>query len=195
MLEGASVSALVVGGGDVGIRKARALLDAGATVRIVAPDVAADGLTDAPERLSIERRTYASDDIGDATLVIAATSSREVNARVARDARTRGRLVNVADAPEEGTFSTPAVHRTGDLVIAVTAGGVPAVAARVRDAIAGRFSERYAEALARLAAYRSSLLGAGERERWRSLSDDVIDADFCDVVEQGRLVERLAPWR
>ena len=195
MLDGASIVALVVGGGTVAWRKARGLLDAGATVRMVAPDIAEAGSAQGNERLTIERRAYTSDDIGNATLVIVATSSREVNARVARDARRAGRLVNVVDAPDEGNLTTPAVHRTGDLVIAVTAGRVPAVAARVRDAIAARFSERYADALARLSAVRASMLRAGERDRWRALSEHLIAADFCESVEQGRLPERLAQWR
>ena len=180
---------------SVALRKARALLDAGATVRVVAPQVADDFDTLDGSRLRVARRRYAAGDIGDAMLVIAATSSRDVNAQVARDARERGRLVNVADAPDEGNCTTPAVHRSGDLVIAVTAGGVPAVAARVRDAIARRFSGSYAEAVAQLSSARTALLASGQRERWAQLSSDAIGADFCESVEAGTFSRRLVPWR
>ena len=195
MVEGASLRALVVGGGPVGVRKARGLLDAGATVRLIAPDIDPAVAELDPARLTVEQRTFHADDIGDATLVIAATSSRQVNSDVAREARNRGRLVNVVDAPAEGNCTTPAVHRAGDLVIAVTAGGVPAVAARVRDAIAARYSARFADAVVALSELRSELIGTGRRERWSALSASVVDADFCETVERGTLGERLAQWR
>lgn len=195
MLDGTVLRALVVGGGAVALRKTRALLTAGASVRIIAPaiDGAFAALDDA--RLTIERREYAPSDIGDALLVIAATSSRTVNARVARDARAHGRLVNVADLPEEGTCVTPAVHRTGDLVIAVSSGRVPTIAARIRDCLAARYAAPYAAAVAELSALRSRMLGAGDRERWRRVVDTVLDPEFCEVVERGELAARLDPWR
>lgn len=195
MLDGASVRALVVGGGSVAARKARALLEAGASVRLVAPEVHPALAELDAARLTVEQRPFRPDDIGDATLVIAATSSREVNSEVAREARNRGRLVNVVDAPSEGNCTTPAVHRAGDLVIAVTAGGVPAVAARVRDAIAAHYSARFAEAVLELSELRSELIATGRRERWSDVSASVVGADFCETVERGTLGERLAPWR
>ena len=195
MLDGAQLDALVVGAGDVALRKTRALLDAGATVRVVAPEVADAFDILEGSHVRIARRPYDADDIGDAMLVVAATSSRAVNAQVTRDARARGRLVNVADAPDEGNCTTAAVHRAGELVIAVTAGGVPAIAARVRDAIARRFAGRYADAVAQLSTVRSALLASGQRDRWAQLSTDAIGADFCDVVDAGMLSDRLKPWR
>jgi siroheme synthase-like protein len=195
MLDGAAVRALIVGGGRVAARKARALLAAGATVRVVAPSVD-DELTEAESaRLVITRREYASRDIGDALLVIAATGSRTVNARVARDARARGRLVNVADAPREGTCIVPATHRAGDLVVSVAAGGVPTIATRVRDCIAARYAEPYAQAIAELGALRRRYLGTGDRARWQTVVDTVIDDGFCESVDRGELAARLEPWR
>ena len=188
------IRALIVGGGEVAVRKARALLDSGAGVRVVAPNVSAS-MRALGGALAIVERAYAADDIGDASLVIAATSLRDVNARVARDARVLGRLVNVVDAPAEGNCVTAATHRAGDLVIAVSAGGVPKVAARVRDHIALRYSSEYADAVEALGALRADLLAAGQRERWTQLAEDVIGADFCDVVERGELAERVDAWR
>ena len=82
-------------------------------------------------------------------MVVAATNVRAVNARVAADALACGRLINVADRPEDGNCVTVAAHHAGALVIAVSAGGVPPVASRIRDAVAERFDARYAEAAAR----------------------------------------------
>lgn len=196
MLDGAQLRALVVGGGAVALRKTRGLRAAGARVRVVAPalDEALLALAADDEMVSATRRAYAAGDIGDAALVVAATDDRVVNARVAADARAAGRLVNVADAPAEGNCWTAAVHRAGDLVVAVTAGGAPAVAARVRDAIAARFDARYAAAAARLAGLRARLLADGREAEWRAESERVVGDDFCAAVESGTFDERVARW-
>ncbi|HEX6630586.1 MAG TPA: NAD(P)-dependent oxidoreductase, partial [Gemmatimonadaceae bacterium] len=137
MLHGEAIDALVVGAGSVGARRAAALLDAGAAVHVVAPEVDAGlgPMAHEQPRLRVSARAFEERDLDGATLVIAATADRAVNARVAALARARRLPVNVADAPGEGTFSAAAVHRAGELVVAVGAGGVPTAAARVRDAI------------------------------------------------------------
>lgn len=197
VLDGEAIVALVVGGGRVAERKARALLAAGARVRVVAPAVSDSlrELTRATTRCSIIERAYECGDIADATLVFAATDQREVNARVGGDARLAGVLVNVADDGSLGDFVTPASHESGGLLIAVTAGGVPAAAARIRDAVGERFDERYAAALAQLGRLRSALLESGDREGWRRAAAALVDNEFCARVESGAFDEELARWR
>jgi siroheme synthase-like protein len=196
LVEGAGLSVLVVGGGPVAARKAGAFARAGAAVRVIArassPQMRA--LADAGS-VALDERDYASTDVGDAVLVVAATEDRTVNARVAEDARAAGRLVNVADAPATGSFATMATHHAGHLAIGVSAGGVPGAAARIRDAIAVRFDDRYARALAGLAALRRALLDRGEGDAWRALSDAAFDDAFCDAVEQGTIDARVGAWR
>jgi siroheme synthase-like protein len=172
----------------VGTRKALALLEAGATVRVISPVVSAllTELESTTDRLSIHTSEYSgSDDIADADVVIAATHVAELNARVAADARTLHRIVLVASSPDEGTFTSMAVHRTGPLAIGVSAGNVPAAAARIRDAIAERFDERYGSAVALCSEMRSSTLAGGGRDEWARTSDALIGADFCRRVESG----------
>jgi len=196
LVEGSALTVLVVGGGPVAVRKATAFADAGARVRVVAREPSAEMRELAHGgRVALEERTYAHDQLDDAMLVIAATNERSVNAAIAADARAARRLVNVADAPDAGSFATMATHRAGPLVIGVSAGGVPGAAVRVRDALAARFDQRYAGALSELGSLRHSLLARGQSARWRSLSSEVIDARFCDTVEDGALDERVASWR
>ncbi len=194
-LNGEHVRALVVGGGAVGTRKALAFLEAGAHVRVVAPEVSAQlaGAKGA-SRLVVTLASYAPDLLADSTVVVAATNSRAVNSRVAADARGRGKLVNVADSPDEGDFQSMAVHRSGDLVIAVSTGGVPAAASRIRDAIAARFDSRYDRALTALRALRQRLLGA-QNGSWERASTTLVGPDFCEAVENGLLSEKVAAWR
>lgn len=196
LLEGTGLRVLVVGGGTVASRKAAVLLEAGARVRVVAPALSLPMRVIANAgRVELIERPYAPGDIGDAQLVVAATDDREVNAAVTEDARAANRLVNVADAPAQGNFATMATHRSGALVIGVSAGGVPRAAVRIRDAIAARFDSRYARALADLMALRRALIDRGEGAAWRARSASVLDAGFCDLVERGDLGERVAEWR
>ena len=193
-LHGENVTALVVGGGDVATRKALAMAGAGVQVRVVAEQPSAELENASRERrVSIQREAYGSHHLGGETLVVAATNSRAVNARVATDARKLGKLVNVADAPDEGNFHTMAIHRSGDVTIAVSAGGVPAAASRIRDAIAARFDERYERAVSALRGLRSTMLRQGG-ERWREVSATLVGEDFCASVENGSFAERIARW-
>ena len=197
LLEGRSINALVVGGGRVALRKVRDVIAAGGRVRVVAPSLVDDliALQQQTTRLTIVRRQFRDGDIGDATLVIAATDDRSVNARVAKIAREQQRLVNVTDVPVEGTFTGMATHRAGDVVIGVSAGGVPRAAARIRDAIAERFDERYAEAIAAVRAVRRRLIDAGESSRWKGAMGGLLDDAFCARVESGTFAKEADAWR
>ena len=195
MLDGAQLRALVVGGGRVATRKARALAESGAHVRVVAPAISPEMRALAGPRIELLEREYAAEDVGDAMLVVAATDAREVNARVAADARALGRLVNVADAPDDGNCTTAAVHRAGEIVVAVTAGGVPAMAASVRDLVAARIDARYAAAADALAALRARILRERGSDAWRAALDDLLAGDFATTVESGALARRAAEWR
>jgi siroheme synthase-like protein len=197
MLEGAALSAVIIGGGSVAARKATSLAAAGARVHIVAPRMSPDLETLAATNPAVHltRERYSSSHIGDALLVIAATDDPAANSRVAADARARGRLVNVASAPDEGNCITPAVHRAGDVVVAVSAGGVPKAAVRIRDAIALTVDERYADAVRELSTLRRILLDDGKREQWSTAAAVLLSDDFCASVESGRFAERAAEWR
>lgn len=139
---------VVVGGGPVGLRKARSLRQAEASVRLVAPEIDADAdLAD----VEVVRRPYSEDLLAGAFLVFACTDDRDLNARIARDARRIGALVNVADTPEECDFYLPAAVHDKDVVIAIgTGGAAPAVSAWLKERIAGELPQdvgRFAAAL------------------------------------------------
>ncbi|ABL00972.1 precorrin-2 dehydrogenase/sirohydrochlorin ferrochelatase family protein [Pelobacter propionicus] len=156
-------TALVVGGGTVALRKVGTLLAAGARVQVVAPALA-EGLETLRQlgAISVRSASYAPADLEGVFLAVAASDNREVNAGVARDARERGILVAVANAPKLGTCTFPAILRRGELEIAVSSGGrCPAFSVQVRDRIAAVIGEEYATALERLAAEREKLLTEG----------------------------------
>ena len=194
-LHGERVTALVIGGGSVGTRKALALAGAGAQVRVVSPLVTPE-LEEAARlhQIILVREAYRREHLAGATLVIAATDSREVNAQIAIDANARGMLVNISDYPDEGNFHTMALHRSGEVTIAVSSGGVPGAAARIRDAIAQRFDARYDRAVSALRGLRTRLIERGE-DRWRDAAPKLVGDDFCSSVEDGSFTEKVNAWR
>lgn len=109
--------AVVVGGGAVGARRTRVLLDFGACVTVIDPQS-----TPIPGTEHIAR-AYEPGDLEGAFLCTAATNDRETNRRVGADARKMGVFVSVADAPEECDFFFPAVCVGEDLVAGVVSDG------------------------------------------------------------------------
>ncbi|MCP8465880.1 siroheme synthase CysG [Pseudomonas sp. ZM23] len=124
--------ALLVGGGDVALRKARLLSDAGAVLRVVAPEVHPElrELVEEGEG-DLLLRPYAQGDLQDCVLVIAATDDEPLNAQVSRDAHARGVPVNVVDAPALCSVIFPAIVDRSPLVVAVSSGGDAPVLARL----------------------------------------------------------------
>jgi precorrin-2 dehydrogenase/sirohydrochlorin ferrochelatase len=127
----------VVGGGKVAERKIRKLLDCGAYVRVISPNVRPQLQRWAEEgRIEWLCRPYVPGDVADAWLVFAATSDRQVNRLVWAEAEQAGRLVNVIDDPDLCTLTVPASTRRGVLQVAISTSGTnPAVAARLRQVL------------------------------------------------------------
>ena len=143
---------MVVGGGAVGHEKAAGLVACGAAVTVVSPH-----LHESFADLEVEwvPRRYRPSDLQGAFLVIAATSDRDVNTRVFRDAERSENLCNVADVPELCNFILPAVHRQGPIAVAVSTGGAsPALAKRLRSEIAELVGPEHAELAEELRAMR-----------------------------------------
>lgn len=126
---------LVVGGGEVALRKARLLADAGACLRVVAPSIDQSLVALVAESGGESRaRNYTADDLYGCVLAIAATDSEPTNAQVSADARTIGIPVNVVDAPELCSVIFPAIVDRSPLMIAVSSGGDAPVLARLMRA-------------------------------------------------------------
>lgn len=130
--------AVVVGGGQVAERKINGVLAAGGRVRLISPQATPQLQTwAAAGQIEWMARNYQAGDLAGAFLVFAATNQRQTNARVAEDAAAQGVLCNVADAPDEGNFHVPAVHRQAGFTIAVGSGGQnPKRSKQMRDQIA-----------------------------------------------------------
>jgi len=132
---------LVVGGGSVALEKAKGLLECGAIVTLVAPQIEPE-LQLLPIRWRQKR--YDASDLDGQLLVVAATSTSSVNRRVFADAEARSLLCNVVDVPELCSFILPAVFRRDPIAVAVSTGGAsPALAQRLRDELGALIEERH----------------------------------------------------
>lgn len=128
-------TAVVVGGGLVALRKVRDLLDTGARITVIAPEVHPElkALTLKQDRIVLEQRPYRAGDLDGAVLVFSCTDSHVVNRQVFEDAETLGIFINAADDPPNCSFFLPSFARRGDFILAVsTSGTSPALAARLR---------------------------------------------------------------
>jgi precorrin-2 dehydrogenase/sirohydrochlorin ferrochelatase len=155
-------SCLVVGAGTIGEPKIGSLLASGASVRVIAPRASAAVAEWARAgEITWEAREFNSSDLDGVFLVIAATSSRDVNETIFLEARQRNILCNVVDDPEHCDFYYPAVVRRGDLQLAIsTNGNSPALAQRIRRDLEVQFGPEYGEWLAELGKIRHQLFAS-----------------------------------
>lgn len=175
---------LVVGGGEIALRKARLLADAGAALRVVAPQVDSQliSLTEATGG-EVLVRGYQVTDLEGCRLVIAATDDPQLNAQVSAEAQARSLPVNVVDAPALCTVIFPAIVDRSPLVVAVSSGGdAPVLARLIRAKLEAWIPAAYGE-LAGLA--------ARFRHQVKSLYPDVNQRrGFWETVFQGPIAER-----
>ncbi|MBI4304097.1 MAG: bifunctional precorrin-2 dehydrogenase/sirohydrochlorin ferrochelatase [Chloroflexi bacterium] len=139
-------SCVVVGGGEVALRKVKILLEHGAKVEVISPELCPEleklARTDT---VKVLQREYRARDLNGAFIAIAATDNDEVNRKVVQEARERTVLLNVVDKPEDCDFIVPSYLRRGDVTIAVSTGGrSPALARKLRTELEKDFGEEYA---------------------------------------------------
>ena len=184
---------LVVGGGPVAEAKVEGLLEAGARVTVVSPEVTEPLAAWAIDGRIIHRpHDYRADDLDGQQLVFSATDRRKVTEAVAAEARRRGLWVNAADDPAFCDFLLPSVLRRGRLVVAVSTGGAsPALAARVRRDLEAYFAPEYDELVELAAEVRGELRSRAQRpvgEAWRG----ALDRDLVGLLAEGRRDEAKA---
>lgn len=188
---------LVVGGGRVGARKVRTLIQCGAVVTVVSPETSPDVVKLAADRaIVLERRPYRPSDVVGKFLVIGATDDERLNRRINADAEHRNLLCNIADRPEICNFTLPAIVRRGDFVMAIsTAGKSPAFAKHIRKCLETQFGPEYGTLLDLMGAIRTRLLAeAHEPEAHKPLFERLIAEDLLGMVKDndvGRIDQLL----
>ncbi|MBD8122965.1 uroporphyrinogen-III C-methyltransferase [Pseudomonas lutea] len=193
-LRGARV--LVVGGGEIALRKSRLIADAGAVLRVVAPDIGTE-LRELIDRSGGEQilRGYTESDLNGCVLIIAATDDEPLNAQVSADARQRGVPVNVVDAPSLCSVIFPAIVDRSPLVIAVSSGGdAPVLARLIRAKIETWIPPTYGHLAGLAARFRHQVKGLFPNvQQRRAFWEEVFQGPIADrqLAGQGAEAERL----
>jgi siroheme synthase-like protein len=191
---------LVVGGGPVATRRAQSLVEAGARVTVVAPEVTDEigelastpaGSSPGGGSLGVRRRPYRAGEAADYELAVTATGVSAVDATVVADATAAGVLVSGAGRDAPGTIHLPAVHREGPVTVAVSTGGAsPALARWLRDRIAASLPAGTDTLALLLDEARVALANAGrptDALDWTAVLQTIVP-----LVEAGRVDEARA---
>lgn len=180
----------VIGGGAIAERKVQGLLECGALVTVISPqltvvlgDLASRGL------VNWKAREYKAGDLKGAFLAVAATDNPEVHKDVAREAERLGVLLNVIDATDLCTYITPAVVRRGEVSVAISTGGLsPALARRLREEMEESPILRWADLADMVSEVRLTLHQKGVRpnpDRWQRC----MDGELLELFHSGRQLE------
>jgi len=168
--------------------RVRGLLDAGAAVTVISPELrsALKPLVDAGAIAWIPRE-YQSGDLDGCFLVVTAARDPEVGCRVFRDAESSGVLASAVDDEPHCCFIYPAVHRQGDLIVAVSSSGrSPALASRLRDRFARETGPEYARLLEILGELRSELrVRFPDFEERKRICYELVDSAALDLLREG----------
>ena len=175
---------VVVGGGEVAARKVKRLLNCGAKVFVVSPQLNPElvSLKDAG-RVSHIASEYLSEFIYGATLVVGSTDDEKTNLLISRDARENGIPVNIVDDPQKCDFILPAIVERGDLVIAIGTGGKsPALARHLREELEACYGTEYEifiQILGRLRSQMTKNVGVGKN--W---FDALISSGILELIRK-----------
>ncbi len=181
---------LVVGGGAVATRKVLTLLNCGASVTVVSPEIT-DSLKELAEKgtIVLEKRSYRPSDLNGKFLVIVATNIDDLNSKISSDAQHQNMLCNIADKPEACNFILPSIVNRGDLIIAIsTSGKSPAFSKQLRKDLEKEFGEEYADFLRLMGAIRSKLLNCEHApEAHKSLFEKLIAGGLISMIKDRKI--------
>jgi precorrin-2 dehydrogenase / sirohydrochlorin ferrochelatase len=192
---------VVIGGGSVAARKVASLMESGASVAVISPELTeelgrlarAGTITWIPE--AFEEAFL--DRFPDLALVFGATNRREVNVKIHKAAVDRRIPCNVADVPDLCTFMVPAVIVQGELLIAVSTGGSsPALARRIREDLEKYFGPEYAEMTKVMGELRKLILRTGSSsDENKKLFMRIVDSEILDALRDNDREKVLAILR
>jgi siroheme synthase-like protein len=175
----------------VAARKARGLLECGASVTVIAPSLGSDMEALVPSLHAVERRPYLEGDAASFRLVVTATGLPDVDGAVHADAETSDVWINSADDRAHSSFILPAVFRDGRVTVCVSSGGQsPALSSWLRDRLAAQ-CEGVGALAELLGEVRAKLIRAGLRSdsvHWRQL----LDGPLPELVRAGDLDDARA---
>lgn len=183
----------IIGGGTIAERKAAGLIEAGAIVTIISPNVTAALHVMIDSRKCMWRNKYfESNDIAEFFIIIAATNDALVNQMVKQSAMEH-QLVLLIDDPSSSDFQIPALMRRGDLSISISTNGAsPKLAKKIKNQLAEQYDERYESYLEFLQQARSFILeNVHDSDKKNMLLTKILDERFLNEAERQEAFRRL----
>jgi len=178
---------VVVGGGRVAERKVRSLLKAGASVKVISPQVSKSlHQSELKGKITRQARSFRSNDLRGAFLAIAATDDRATNERVSRQALGLKIPVNVVDDPARSSFIVPSLVERGDLLVAIsTSGQSPALAKILRQRLQREIGPEFSSLLKLLGAVRRKLRSCGfSQEQNQKIFRRLVRNDLLSLIRK-----------
>lgn len=174
---------VVVGGGKVASRKIEVLLEFCSKIKVISPE-----LTEELQKLAYEgkiehiTRGFNENDLEGAIIAIAATSCRDVNNRIYKEACARGIYINVADSLEESNFVFPAIVKREEIVVGIsTSGGFPSLTKKLREKIQEIIPKEYGTLLGKYVGKRREIIARGEnKEEQLELLTQELNSKFTE---------------
>lgn len=187
MIDLADRSILIVGGGQVAYRKAKVMLEFGASITIVSPEFV-DGFLRLQEehhedsnRIEMIYDNYNASYVINKFLAIAATSSRQVNRQVVRDCNIHQVLVNNVDGKEKSDFITPAIYKNDNMTISISTGGsFPYLSKKMRREMEDKYGKYNAEYMQLLEDIRYEIIDKYPDKK-RQIMDKVLELDIDEL--------------
>ena len=188
MLNLKNTMAIVVGGGQIAYRKIMGLLQAGACVTVISPEIHAEiEKLLAEKQITWRKKVFEASDLDSAWIIIAATNHQHINEDVALAAQPH-QLINIVDNPERSNFHVPAKLTRGNLTISVATGGASPILAKViRDELAVIYDDSYAGYLEFLAVSRERIKQTFlDWKTKRQLLKDITEKPYRQSIEKQR---------
>jgi len=174
---------VMVGGGEIALRKLRQLIAVGAVIEVIAPEINSSIHKLAQETgLTLVNRAFEDADLNGAALIVAATNDIAVNRRVSELAQTMNIPVNVVDNPELCSVIFPSIVDRSPVQIAISsAGNAPVLARMLRTRLESSIPAGYGKLAAIAGKYRSLVK--------RKISDGLSRKAFWEEVFEGDIAE------
>ena len=181
-------SCVVVGGGEVALRKIRGLLEAGAKVKVISPKICAE-----VEELYLRgeifwlREKFSPELLGDEIILIAATDNPEINRQATAAAQAKKILVNTADG--EGNFNVPSRIRRGDLLLTISTGAnSPAFSKFLRQMLEAELDENFGAGLKIISHYRREVKRLLPNHKQRKIFwEKILTPETWQLLKSGQL--------
>ncbi len=175
---------IIVGGGNVALRKCMNFLDFGKSVTVLAPDFDSRFL-ELGNKVDLINDIFKEEYIDKFDIVVAATDDKEVNEEIACICRKKSKLINVVDSRDLSDFTVSSYVKRGDLLIGISTGGkIPALSAKIRKDLEEVYDESFAEYVDLLGEIREKIIKSYEdKSERKKVLKALVELDIEELKE------------